>query len=202
MPPLRTQINPHFIFNALGSFRNDIEDLSPKLANDLKSIMDIMDSAMVRTGNDGMILLKREIETVESLISIYKRRFPEINIVYQKSISHNVAYKILPHVLMTFVENSFKYGAFYDPEKSIIVQIKENGGNLTFATFNKKVGCANDDSTGIGIPLIKRHLSSGYGDRHTLVIHDDEDEFSVLLQIRELDKVDKVVTHRKTLVHE
>lgn len=195
---LQAQINPHFLFSTLDSFRGQIESLSPELARDMGSLMNIMESSVLKTGSDGMISLSREIETVEDLISIYKRRYPDIQVSYSKAVPANVEYRILPHVLMCFAQNAFEHGAYYDPMKSIVIQIKEDKGDLTFAVYNKKERREQERSAGIGIPLIKRHLDNGYKDRYTLLINDDGEDFYVFLRINAIDKVKK---RRSSLVH-
>ena len=186
---LRAQINPHFLFNTIGSFRSQIEHISPELGKDMESLMNIMESSIAKTGCDGMISFKQEIETIENLMSVYRRQFPDIRITYSNVVPQNIEYWILPHVLMSFVENALKHGAYYDAEKSIVIRIKEDKGDLLFAVYNKKGDWTKDNSVGIGIPLIKRHLENGYGDRQELIINDDIDEFSVFLRIKDLDRI-------------
>lgn len=193
---LKAQINPHFLFNTLDSFRQQIEALSPGLGRDMNALMSIMESSVVKTGSDGMIALSRELETVEGLISIYRRRYPDINISYSRSVPAHSDYRILPHVLMCFVENAFEHGAYYDPVKSIVIQVKIDKGDLIFAVYNKKGVRNKERSAGIGIPLIKRHLNNGYKERHTLLINDDEEDFYVFLRINAIDRV-KAKTARR-----
>jgi sensor histidine kinase YesM len=92
---------------------------------------------------------------------------------------------ILPLVLITFVENSFKYGDLFDPCHPVRLRLQVDDGGLCFAIHNKKkVGPLEFSSHGIGIQNTRRRLDLVYQDHYALEIQDEDRFYSSTLKIK------------------
>lgn len=186
---LRAKLNPHFLFNVLESFRIESEKILPGLSRSIGYLIHIIRSSITDSGPDGMIPLKREVKAIESYISIFKRRYPENHISYSAQILGKDEYRILPHILLEFVENAFKHGDYKDPNKKISIRLRVNDNDLHFQVSNKKRGnIESKRNMGIGLNNIKKHLHNGYKENHELLIQDTKENFQVDLKVKALKK--------------
>ncbi len=186
---LRAQINPHFLFNTLNSFRIESAETLPKMSKDIGALIEVIRASISTTDDDGMIPLVKELNAIDSLVSIFKRRFPDMTLNYTSIIEDEEGYRILPHSLLTFVENALKHGDFDSSGKALTINITLVDGNLEFYVYNRKNFQLKDRSVGIGITYLRRHLQQGYGDRHKLIIEDRADDFEVRLNIKRIDRM-------------
>ena len=125
---LKSQINPHFLLNTLNFLYNSISKYSEETAESILLLSDIMRYALTSTAADGKVGLDQEIDNIESFLKLNQARFNQrLSIIYE--IDGNPAgLRIIPLVLITFVENVFKYADLLsssNPAK-ISIQISEN----------------------------------------------------------------------------
>lgn len=180
---LRAQINPHFLFNTLDSFRIESKHVLPEMSLSIASLIELMRSAFSTPDANGLINLDREVRAVESLINIYRRRFPYIHMLYKKEMPEAGHFLIPPHVLLTFAENAFKHGDYTDPVRPLRIELSVTETGLELLTYNKKEYRIMDESRGIGMKYIVRQLESTYEGRYELHIGDGDYDYSVRLKI-------------------
>jgi two-component system LytT family sensor kinase len=180
---LRAQINPHFLFNTLGYFYNEISDLHPRVGDGIAALSDIMRSAIRKPDKDGLIPLDEEINNIEQLISIYELRYnSNVYISFiQKGDSNGM--RILPHILNTLVENGFKHGELHNAEHPLMITLNISEESIFFRINNKKRIGPKELSHGIGMTYIRTHLNSVYDGRYTLTIDDTELFYTASLNI-------------------
>jgi LytS/YehU family sensor histidine kinase len=92
-------------------------------------------------------------------------------------------HKIVPLLLITFVENAFKHGKVADEENPLSIQLYASHKALSFAIKNKKSNGTKEKSSGIGLQNIKTRLELVYPGKHTLQINDNHDFYAVNLTI-------------------
>ena len=81
-------------------------------------------------------------------------------------------------LLITFVENLFKYGDVNDPLHPAKIKVNFLEDELHFHTYNrKKTGVTNMISSGIGLANVKKRLALAYGNNKYQLLIDDKDEF-------------------------
>lgn len=180
---LRAQINPHFLFNTLDSFRIESEDTFPEMARSINALIDILRSTLSKPEPDGLIPLEKEIRVVESLVNIYRRRFPGMFLHYDNNMPEDCSFRIPPHALLAFVENAFKHGTFNDRSKQLRIVLEVSAAGLQFHVYNKKNRRIKDESHGIGMKYITRQLENNYHNRYLLNIIDGKDDYTVNLKI-------------------
>ncbi|RRB17202.1 sensor histidine kinase [Larkinella knui] len=179
---LKAQINPHFLFNTLNSIYSLAIEQSDRTADAIVKLSSLM-RYVIRDAGSNQVPLAKEVEYIDDYMALQKLRLGDtVQIEYASSGLFN-GKQIAPLILISFIENAFKYGV--NPEEKSIIQItislKEN--NLRLYVFNKKVRLFHNDeaSGGIGIENTKSRLQLVYPDKHTLTITDNPTGFAVEL---------------------
>lgn len=177
---LKTQINPHFIFNSLNNIYSLVYQNSDKSLPAIEKLSELLRYSTKDLEKD-IISLDKEIGYIESLIGLEKLRIknPEM-LVFEKNIS-NPKLGISPMLLVPFVENAFKHGDFRD--KGFVLKVSDENNVLHFSLHNFKNQRMKDTASGIGIDNVKKRLEILYPKKHELYIKDLESEFIVDLRI-------------------
>lgn len=180
---LRAQINPHFLFNTLGYFYNKTANSHPDVAEGIAALTNIMRSSLKKKGPDGMVSLEEEIEHIESLISIYYMRFNN-NIHIEYSRPENLhGQRILPHILITLVENAFKHGELHNAAYPLKIKLTLDDNGLYFCINNKKRIGPKEISNGIGMEYVQRQLDNTYPKKYSFDIKETDLFYSLSLHI-------------------
>jgi hypothetical protein len=182
---LKTQINPHFLFNTL----NSIYSLAITENADLTSTAIVKLSGMMRyvisEADKDFVSLEKEVNYLQDFIAMQKLRLGDTVKITPSVSGHFLGKKIAPLILITFVENAFKHGINAEEISEILIKLEILGDDLTLIVKNNKVKTSTYgfNKSGIGIQNTKNRLQLLYPDRHELVINDGEKEYAVLLKI-------------------
>jgi two-component system LytT family sensor kinase len=180
---LKSQINPHFLFNVL----NSIYSLSLKKSDDTPAIVlrlsDIMRYMLYETKLE-KVALDKEISMIENYIAIEK-----IRISNQQQISLSVSgqedgYVIAPVLLIPFIENAVKHGIDSMSENAYVnAFIKIENGNLSFHCVNNFKERKAGKVGGIGLENVRKRLELIYPGKHKLTITNENSIFTVTLNL-------------------
>jgi LytS/YehU family sensor histidine kinase len=182
---LRSQINPHFLFNSL----NVLYALALKKAKETpEAIIKLSDILryVVYDSNKNKVKLSAEVKLINNYLSLQKYRIENISdVVFETDIKDDI--QLSPMLFLPLVENSFKHGVKGDVSNTYVhISLKSKDHEMVFEIENNK-GYADDiekeTKQGIGIANIKKRLSLIYPDKHLLIITENESIFKVLLQI-------------------
>ncbi|UCJ07066.1 histidine kinase [Chitinophaga pendula] len=176
---LRYQIQPHFLFNTLSFIYTQVMKCSQSASRSVMLLSDIMRYAL-HDHDDGKTALETEVQHIHNLIEIHQLRFNNsLYIEFEPENDYAFKYRrIVPMLLITFVENLFKYGDVNDPEHPATIKIDVLDDELHFHTFNKKkTSATNMISSGIGLVNVKKRLDLAYGNNKYQLLIDDKDEF-------------------------
>jgi two-component system, LytTR family, sensor kinase len=184
---LRSQINPHFIFNILNNLvaleRMKSDELGPTILK-LSSLMQYM---LYETDED-KVSLSMEVEYLQSYIDLQRQRFGEkVPICVSLKPPAEGYFEIEPMLLIPFVENAFKHGVGLIDKPAIFVDLHVGTGVLYFSVKNKYnpvAGEIKDKGSGIGLTNVSRRLNLLYGQQHKLKIVRDQEWFTVSLEIK------------------
>jgi len=181
---LKAQINPHFLFNTLNFIYNSTITTAPALGKPVLLLSDVMRYALAETTADGKVELADEIEQINTFITLYQYRFDE-NLKISFTINGQIgAHKILPLLLLTLVENVFKYADLKNEEHPVKIDLQMEGNNLKFTTWNKKLKRKRPViSKGIGLKNLKSRLDAYYPNTYKTNIIDDDDIYIFELEI-------------------
>jgi sensor histidine kinase YesM len=187
---LKSQINPHVLFNNLNNIYSYALEKSEKVPEMLLKLSEIM-RYMLNEADNQFVQLDKEIRYLEDFIELQKLRLEG-----RGSVSMNVSgnpenYKIAPMLLVAFVENSFKHSMQSEVDNiqiAIDMVIKNSTLNFTSKnTFCEDGGPAlqnrNGRETGIGLQNVQKRLQLIYGDKHELEISKENNFFVVHLSL-------------------
>lgn len=184
---LKSQINSHFIFNALNNIYSMIYFKDESTAGYVLKLAQMMRYVMEDCETE-LTPLSKEIEYIENFIDFQKLRFEDDkDIVFTCNIEGNSNLFIPPMIFQPLVENCFKHTSIEADKNSyihILLQIREE--NIFFISENKQSLTKNkqvSDQPGIGIENVKRRLELYFSDRHNLQITDGANCFKVELSI-------------------
>lgn len=182
---LKSQINPHFLFNTLNNIYATAIDASPRTADMIEKLSQMMRYTMKETQND-FVPLEEEINYLNNFIELQKLRL-ESKIKFDYTIEGDFTeLQIAPMLLIPFVENAFKHGVNSEQNSNIRINIKANESELHFLIANNKVNIQSDlreNSSGLGIENTKHRLALIYPSKHLLTIKETENDFIVSLHI-------------------
>jgi sensor histidine kinase YesM len=181
---LKSQINPHFLFNTLNNIYATAIDKSPQTADMVDRLSEMMRYTMKKTQND-FIPLDEEINYINNFIELQKLRL-DSKIKFKYTIE-GIFYglQIAPMLLIPFVENAFKHGVNSEQDSNIRIDIKTEGSELHFFVANNKVIARSDtiEHNGLGIENTKHRLNLIYPSRYLLTTKETENDFTVSLHI-------------------
>ena len=184
---LKSQVNPHFLFNSLNSIYSLARKNSQNVPQKIVQLSDLMRHIIYESDVD-FIPLEKEVEMVKNYIELQNLRTVEKDKINLEIIGEIAGRKIAPLIFLPFVENSFKHG-LKGSTKNIFVDIKieVSGSILNFEIDNSKGKTAatiNSKYKGIGIKNVRKRLELIYPNLHSLKISNNENTFKVLLQVQ------------------
>ena len=181
---LRSQINPHFLFNTLNNIYSLVynkSDEAPEAVMKLSSIM----RYMLYDSNTDFVPVLKEVEYLNSFIELQQLRLTQKGFVVIKVFGSMENRTIAPMLLIPFVENAFKHGD-KSHEPGVIIHLKMESDRLIFTVENfikKNNQVAVDESGGFGLQNIKQRLSLMYPGKHELTLNISEQKFIIVLTI-------------------
>ena len=186
---LRSQINPHFLFNSLNTlYGTALREKSEDTAIGIQKLGDMM-RFMLHENNLDFIPMSKEIDYLMNYISLQRLRTqssPEIAI--EESIDeHHCNHVITPMLLIPFVENAFKHGISLTEKSWIIIKLVCDERGIKFEIRNSIHRVTGSDigkeKSGIGMNNVKERLNHLYPGRHTLDFSENSNEFRIELSI-------------------
>lgn len=179
---LKSQLNPHFLFNSLNNIYSLAYQKSDKTADAILKLSEIM-RYMIYESNDSWVALNKEVEYVQSFVELQKLRFKD-GAAIEININGEIdGQRIVPLILISFVENAFKHGVANDPEDPIKINIIANQKILHFSVSNKKSKTNKDAMGGVGLNNVERRLQLLYPDRYKLNIVNSATHYTTELML-------------------
>jgi two-component system LytT family sensor kinase len=179
---LKSQLNPHFLFNSLNNIYSLAYQKSDKTADAIMKLSEIM-RYMIYESNTPTVALSKEVDYLTSYIELQKIRFKDgayIEFTLNGEIDNQ---KIVPLMLISFVENAFKHGVVNDPAEPVKINIIANQKILHFSVINKKNQQNKDAQGGVGLTNVERRLQLVYPDRYKLNVVNSATHYTCELMI-------------------
>ncbi|MBI0397719.1 sensor histidine kinase [Cyclobacterium marinum] len=182
---LKSQINPHFLFNALNTlYGTALMENAEKTADGVQKLGDMM-RFMIHENQQDKIPLKREIAYVKNYLDLQMLRFEnEENLsVDFKLPKDECEGQIAPMLLIPFVENAFKHGISTKNKSWIRINLRCMEGTVHLDLVNsihpKKITDDPKDESGIGLENVRKRLEHYYSGKFSLSTISNESEFFV-----------------------
>ena len=184
---LKSQINPHFLFNNLNnlySYAIENSSKTPSIILELSSVL----RYMLYDCKEDFVPLHKEIEHLQNFTALNELQIEERGkIRFNKNITSN-KFVIAPLILSVFIENAFKHSAASQSENiNISIDVNVNSsGLLAFSCINSFSTMSNNDnlSHGIGLDNVKKRLEILYPNNHTLTISTINSVYDVSLTVQ------------------
>ena len=183
---LKSQVNPHFLFNTL----NNLFSMAQKKGNDdladgISKLSGMM-RYMIYESNEEHVPLKKEIEYLENCILLNELRYAEgeAKVLFNYPEQTEGIF-VAPMLFIPFVENAFKHGVAIGRSSEIDISIAVADKKLTFTCENTiySVKKMDDEKSGIGLENVKRRLALLYPGKYKLSINNADNRYIVNLGI-------------------
>lgn len=187
---LKSQITPHFLFNALNNIYSLVYIKDEKAPQSILKLSEMLRYVMVDCQVD-LISLEKEVKYIDAYIDFQQMSMEKkSNVVFEKHIENN-SFIIPPMILQPLVENSFKHSRLVnDPEGFIQFYLKQEKDTMIFRARNSVKGMslsvmdpAKKNNGGIGLQNVKARLELYYSNRHFFEIKQEENSYEVLIKI-------------------
>jgi two-component system LytT family sensor kinase len=179
---LKSQINPHFLFNSLNSIYSLAYQQSENTPGAILKLSEIM-RYMLYECNDNKVDLSKELQYLQNYIDLQKIRFGNNAYIDFKIDGVVTDQQIVPLLLIAFIENAFKHGIANDAASPIIMVISIDKEHLQFYIENKKHTNNRDAIGGIGLNNVRRRLDLLYPGKYNLDIRDEIDTYTCELSL-------------------
>ena len=190
---LKSQINPHFLFNTLNSISTLMHSSKERARKVITQLSDIFRYAL-DSHSDEMVKLVHEINFIENYIQIQQVRFGE-RLHFKTDIDADcLGIDIPPMILQPLVENSVKYGIAPKEEGgTIYLTVRRSGRIIFFEVRDDGLGSKakkimDGSSSGVGMANTDQRLKSYYGHQSGLRIRSNEKGYAVSFFIEEKEK--------------
>lgn len=183
---LKSQVNPHFLFNSLNSIYSLALSKSSQTAETVLELSNLLRYMLYEVGDD-KVELSKELEMLENYIELQKLRSDRSTKVTLNVMGDPSKKEIAPLLFFPLIENSFKHGIKgvsddgyikidLDLNKGIQLRIKNNKGQIDDMEEGKYGG--------IGLENVKRRLALIYPNKYVFEIVDSPTDFEVKLKIQ------------------
>lgn len=180
---LKSQIRPHFIFNALNNIYSLVQQGDANAALMLEKLSAIL-RYTVDYSSVAVVPLNKEVTAIEKYMALEFLKKPKSENIdfYQEGSFQNI--QIVPLILLSLVENCFKHSNVNYSEKGWIkIDCIVEDNVLHFITANSKSNHPKEKS-GIGNKNIERQLALNYPNQYELKLEETDEQFVVNLKIR------------------
>ena len=189
---LRSQINPHFLFNALNTLYSvSLKENAEKTSDGIQKLGDMM-RFMLNENHQDRIPLSKEIEYLNNYIDIQRMRIDESHDAVRRPIEIKINIQsserdifIAPMLLNPFVENAFKHGISFRNPSWIYITLTHDAQKLYFKVHNslhsKQENSPEQENNGIGLENVRKRLELIYPNRYTLDIQASDNDYFVSL---------------------
>jgi sensor histidine kinase YesM len=187
---LKSQINPHFLFNSINTIYFQIDKSNGPAREALSTFSDMLRYQLYEC-NGKEIPVEKEIAYLKNYMALQRMRRDEnyaITFSHEESVRN---FSIAPLLMITFIENAFKHVSNHsDKINHISVNLNKANGHFYLEVSNTRDSLNRNQpgNGGIGLKNVKRRLDLLYKDRHDLSIRETECDFTVNLKITVDDK--------------
>ena len=183
---LRSQLNPHFLFNTLNNIDSLVLKNPTKGSEALILLSDILRYAVYETQKD-RVLLTQEIEYLENYIWLQKIRLSQPDKISLEKSGITQSAEIAPMLLIPIVENAFKHGDKEADSPGISIRINVEENILEFEVINGIRSKSPKDPEiigGIGLKNLQRRMELQYPNKHEFHTSSHKNKYTALLKLQ------------------
>lgn len=183
---LKSQINPHFLFNSLNNIYTLAGIDSNKTQKSIINLSDMLRYVLYECDQDS-VPLKKEVEYIENYLKLFALKS---SMEYPISADFNISNDnilIAPMLLIPFIENALKHSNIdYKKQSFIHIEINADDDIIDFEIVNSlpQKTIIKDKNGGIGLENVKKRLAILYPEKHQLEIDENDTSFKVKLHLK------------------
>lgn len=178
---LRSQINPHFLFNSLHNIYSLMYQNAAGAQEAILGLSDLLRYMLYDASEK--VALQKEIDYINQYIALQRIRFDHPVHAPVHVTGDTVSMQIPPLLLIPFVENAFKHGDLTEQGEGVAITIHAGAKNIYFHCVNKKGHGLKDAVGGIGLQNVQRRLALLYPDKHVLKVSTTDTHFTITLEL-------------------
>ena len=181
---LKSQLDPHFLFNSLNTLRSLIEDDADKAENFIQQLSGVMRYTLK---NEEVVTLAEELDCVRSYCKMMKMRYGD-NLIFNHSINHEKYdnYHVLPLSIQGLIENAIKHNVISSKQRlTVYIHTDENNHLIISNKIQPKIG--KEEGTGIGLANLAERYRIKWNEN--VEIFDDGMNFSVTLPLKQNEEL-------------
>ncbi len=185
---LKSQLNPHFIFNTLNNIYSLALSRSERTAEAVERLSGILDYVLHHC-HESYVSLASEVRMINDYIALEKLRFGDrvdVSFVNEATEPAGEPAKVAPLLFLSLVENAFKHGASQELDQArIAIHLASDGGRVVFEIRNTRPSSQGREPSApsIGIRNLERQLELLYPDAHELTLTETAGTFTARLEI-------------------
>ena len=180
---LKSQINPHFLFNVLNSLYSMAQEVeAEEIADGISRLSEMMRYMLYETGTD-TVLLTSELSFIEDYVDLQKLRLQDDCEVSMEIRGEMNGLSVAPMIFIPLIENAFKHGA-KDASGEISIIFTREDSDIQLRITNRLIKENLQASTGVGISNLRKRLELLYPSRYQLIFTEDNRYFTALLTIQ------------------
>lgn len=184
---LKSQINPHFLFNNLNNLYAYAIENSPKTPSLIVELSAVL-RYMLYDCKEDYVPLQKELNHLQSFINLNELQIENRGDIQFKINKVDNSFKIAPLILIMFIENAFKHSTASQSDNIFIyidINVTKNGA-LTFNCVNSFLPNTNTDNLakGIGLQNVEKRLELLYPGAHELQIREEKNVYQVTLTLQ------------------
>lgn len=180
---LQNQISPHLLFNSLNFIYNSIHRLSEKAGKGVMLLSEIMRYSLVSSMDDRTVPLQDEVAQIEKLIELSHLRFDQQLFITFRKKGRLKEVRILPLILITFVENMIKHGDLGEPGNPGRILLEVRDKVIKFTTVNHKRKSFPHPPGGIGLLNVEKRLANHYPEHYQLSVQNGPEHYYITLTL-------------------
>jgi LytS/YehU family sensor histidine kinase len=183
---LRSQINPHFLFNSLNVIYALALEKKKGVTSAIIQLSDIL-RYVIYDSDVERVALKDEIKLLQNYIAFQNHRIATPNATKFDIDINDEQFKIYPMLLLPLLENSYKHGIISGELKiPISIQLYQDKNEFKYTITNANLNTKNtieDQHSGLGLENLKNNLNLVYPNQHQFIVEETKDTFKVMLSI-------------------
>jgi hypothetical protein len=186
---LRSQINPHFLFNTLNTlYGTALQENATRTSTGIQRLGDMM-RFLLHDNHRDQIPLSRELEYLQNYIALQQLRIASSQGIQIETSIHGCTQErmIAPMLLIPFVENAFKHGIRLTSPSFIRIHFHCDDKGIYLDVVNsvhsKRTDPGIPEHSGVGLQNVQQRLQLIYPKTHTLIVHQDDAAFEIHLHI-------------------
>jgi len=185
---LKSQLEPHFLFNTLNTFYTELIDTQPNTAKDIHRLCELLRYVTYEAEQE-MMPLEKEIKFIEDYIYLHRKRF-EDTMFLEYNLEGTIDNQVVPSLMFIhFVENIFKHGVINDKQNPAKISIKITSKEVIVKTENLISKSEKYNHNGIGKENLKRRLFAIYKDNFDFQSEEIDGKFTTLLKLPLINKL-------------